>query len=92
MVVSEHTLSALEGLEVERFGLVVAVVVPKDDEVSAAEVNAVLANRIARFKQPKIVVNVRELPRNAMGKVQKNQLRADWSTLFESVAGTDADK
>jgi malonyl-CoA/methylmalonyl-CoA synthetase len=38
---------------------------------------------LARFKQPKQVVNVPELPRNTMGKVQKNKLRELYSNLLD---------
>lgn len=53
---------------------VVAVLVAAEDfDVSA--VAAVLNGRLARFKHPKHVDVVRELPRNAMGKVEKAVLR-----------------
>ena len=41
-----------------------------------------LAARLAGFKRPKRVVFVVDLPRNAMGKVQKAQLRADLRSLY----------
>ena len=37
-----------------------------------------LQNRIARFKQPKKVYFIDELPRNSMGKVEKNVLRESY--------------
>ncbi|MBC7675619.1 MAG: malonyl-CoA synthase [Rhodoferax sp.] len=37
---------------------------------------------LARFKHPKAAVVVNELPRNAMGKVQKNVLRAEYGGWF----------
>ena len=40
-----------------------------------AGVLAALEPRLARFKLPKRVLFVDDLPRNAMGKVQKNVLR-----------------
>ena len=40
-----------------------------------SEVIAALKGRLADFKVPKRVFVVEELPRNAMGKVQKNLLR-----------------
>ncbi|MEI2776031.1 MAG: hypothetical protein V9G19_08680 [Tetrasphaera sp.] len=43
--------------------------------LTEADITAALAGRLARFKQPKRVVFVPELPRNTMGKVQKNLLR-----------------
>jgi malonyl-CoA/methylmalonyl-CoA synthetase len=43
---------------------------------------AALDGRLARYKQPKRVVVVSDLPRNAMGKVQKNVLREEYAGLF----------
>ena len=40
-----------------------------------AAIRAALQDRLAKFKWPKAVFFVEELPRNAMGKVQKNILR-----------------
>jgi malonyl-CoA/methylmalonyl-CoA synthetase len=57
---------------------VVAVIVREagaGDDISGAGIIAILKDRIANFKVPKRVVFVDELPRNAMGKVQKNLLR-----------------
>src|SRR6478609_734590 len=47
----------------------------KGAEVSEASVLKALDGRLAKFKMPKRVFVVDELPRNAMGKVQKNILR-----------------
>lgn len=38
--------------------------------------------RLARYKQPKRVIFVEDLPRNTMGKVQKNLLRDRYSDLY----------
>ena len=46
-------------------------------------VAAFLADRLARFKQPRRVVLVEALPRNAMGKVQKKALREDYASLYD---------
>lgn len=43
---------------------------------------AALADRLARYKQPRAVVVVDELPRNTMGKVQKAALRAEHAGAF----------
>ena len=61
---------------------VVAVVVPRSGEITTEMVVLALRNKLARFKQPKIVVSVETLPRNAMGKVQKNDLRERFTNLF----------
>ena len=75
--------SAVIGVPHPDFGEgVVAVVVPSGDPVATEQVAAFLKGRLARFKQPKQVVNVEALPRNSMGKVQKNRLREEFSGLF----------
>jgi malonyl-CoA/methylmalonyl-CoA synthetase len=63
---------------------VVAVIVAKNGEPGEADIIAQLQKRLARFKVPKRIVTVSELPRNAMGKVQKNLLRESYSGLFKS--------
>jgi malonyl-CoA/methylmalonyl-CoA synthetase len=69
--------SAVIGLPDADFGeAVVAVVVrEKGATVSEADILAALAGRLAKFKQPKRLHFIDALPRNAMGKVQKNILR-----------------
>jgi len=55
---------------------VVAVIVPRDPGFADAEaIRAGLADKLARFKQPRAILFVDALPRNAMGKVQKAALR-----------------
>ena len=49
-----------------------------------------LATRLARYKQPKRVLFVPELPRNSMGKVQKNILRDRFRDLYGTAAGSAA--
>ena len=74
---------AVIGLPHPDFGEgVVAVVVPEGEGVSLSQVRQALEGQLANFKQPKEVVNLPELPRNAMGKVQKNALRDQYADLF----------
>jgi len=47
-----------------------------------AEIMVRLKSRIANFKAPKHVAVVPELPRNTMGKVQKNLLREEYKRVF----------
>ena len=55
----------------------VAVVVRRPGAaLGAADVLAAFAGRLARYKQPTDVIFVDQLPRNAMGKIQKFKLRA----------------
>jgi malonyl-CoA/methylmalonyl-CoA synthetase len=70
--------SAVVGLPHADFGeAVTAVVVPRKGApaLSEGEVIAALKSKLANFKVPKRVVFLEELPRNTMGKVQKNELR-----------------
>lgn len=69
--------SAVIGLPHADFGeAVCAVVVLKNTAtLDSATVSARLKSQIANFKVPKQVFFVKELPRNTMGKVQKNILR-----------------
>lgn len=73
--------SAVIGIPHADFGeAVTAVIVLKKDEVLSEEnVISALKNRIANFKVPKQVYFVTELPRNTMGKVQKNILRKTYT-------------
>jgi malonyl-CoA/methylmalonyl-CoA synthetase len=43
-----------------------------------------IGDRLARFKQPRRIFIVDELPRNTMGKVQKNFLRERYKDVFKS--------
>ncbi|MFN7780867.1 MAG: malonate--CoA ligase [Betaproteobacteria bacterium] len=78
--------SAVIGLPHPDFGeAVAAVVVPAPGQnVDAAELVAPLKTRIANFKVPKRLWVLRELPRNAMGKVQKNLLRERYADAFRA--------
>ena len=69
--------SAVIGLPDTDFGeRVVAVVVPKGGaQIDADKVTATLKTMLASYKVPKQIEIIAELPRNAMGKVQKNRLR-----------------
>jgi malonyl-CoA/methylmalonyl-CoA synthetase len=76
--------SAVVGVPHPDFGEgVIAVVVPKPGATpDPAAIVGALKSRIANFKVPKQVFVVPELPRNTMGKVQKNLLRERHQGLF----------
>ena len=77
------TESAVIGVPHPDFGeAVVAVIVAADKTLNEESVMEFLANKIAKFKQPKAVFFVEALPRNTMGKVQKVTLRAEHKELF----------
>jgi malonyl-CoA/methylmalonyl-CoA synthetase len=74
--------TAIVGVPDPDFGEVgVAVVIAKAGaQLHAADLLAQLKTQVARFKVPKRCYVVAELPRNAMGKVQKNLLRARYAS------------
>jgi len=76
--------SAVVGVPHPDFGEVgVAVVVAQPGAVlDAAAILSELRTRIAHYKVPRQVFVVAELPRNAMGKVQKKLLREEHAGLF----------
>ena len=76
--------SALVGVPHPDFGEVgVAIVIAKPGiELDAAELITALKGKLANFKIPKQCYVVNELPRNTMGKVQKNLLREQYKSLF----------
>ncbi|MFG6432560.1 malonate--CoA ligase [Roseateles sp. LYH14W] len=74
--------SAVIGVPHPDFGeAVVAVITPSGQPDPEALIRE-LKGRIAGFKVPKRVIVVNELPRNAMGKVQKKLLREQYAGLF----------
>jgi malonyl-CoA/methylmalonyl-CoA synthetase len=76
--------SAVIGVPHKDFGEGVTAVVVRSKEAAVDEqtILAALDGRLAKFKQPKRVVFVDDLPRNTMGKVQKNVLREKFSDLY----------
>ncbi|MCP4330819.1 MAG: malonyl-CoA synthase [Alphaproteobacteria bacterium] len=77
--------SAVIGLAHPDFGEAVAAVVTlRDgaDGLGEADIIAQLKDEVARFKVPKRIFLVDELPRNTMGKVQKNVLRQRYESTF----------
>jgi len=63
-------------------GVTAVVVCNKGAGVTEASVLKALDGRLAKFKMPKRVFVVEELPRNTMGKVQKNVLRDSYKDIY----------
>jgi malonyl-CoA/methylmalonyl-CoA synthetase len=63
-------------------GVTAVVVTNKGADISEASVLKALDGRLAKFKMPKRVFVVDELPRNTMGKVQKNILRETYKDVY----------
>ena len=76
--------SAVIGVPHPDFGEVgVAVVIAKPGALlDGLQIVAAMKANLANFKIPKHCVVVGELPRNTMGKVQKNLLRDQYKSLF----------
>ena len=81
--------SAVIGLAHPDFGEAVTAVVRRETGREDPDETAVIGavkGRLANYKVPKRVFFVDELPRNAMGKVQKNVLRQLYGAAFEARA------
>ena len=76
--------SAVVGVPHADFGeTVLGLIVPEPGESpDLDEITNVACQSLARFKHPRMLISVDALPRNAMGKVQKNVLRDRYSDLF----------
>lgn len=75
--------SAVIGVPHPDFGeAVVALVVADDPGPDLATLETSLAERLASYKRPKRLIAVDALPRNAMGKVQKAELRRAHADIF----------
>jgi malonyl-CoA/methylmalonyl-CoA synthetase len=76
--------SAVIGVPHPDFGeTVLGVLIAKDGaELDIDTITSSVGQSLARFKQPRKLVILTELPRNAMGKVQKNLLRDQFASTF----------
>jgi malonyl-CoA/methylmalonyl-CoA synthetase len=90
----EAELDALSGiLESAVFGVphpdfgegVTAAVVPKPGSMlTESEIMDSIKERLARYKVPKRIILMEELPRNTMGKVQKSALRKTFAEIYRA--------
>ncbi|MCZ4268772.1 malonyl-CoA synthase [Rhodobacteraceae bacterium G21628-S1] len=76
--------SAVIGVAHPDFGeTVLGVIVPAPDETHDIEaIMLAVQTQLARFKHPRKLILIDELPRNTMGKVQKNILRDAYKDMF----------
>jgi len=78
--------SAVVGLPHDDFGegVTAFLVLKPGGRLTQEDVLECLGDRLARFKLPKRVFFVEQLPRNSMGKVQKSALRQEYAALYQS--------
>ena len=68
--------AAVVGIPEEEFGEQVMAVIETETDLTVAAVQEFCKEELASYKIPAKIEFVRELPRNPMGKVLKNDLRA----------------
>jgi malonyl-CoA/methylmalonyl-CoA synthetase len=76
--------SAVIGVPHPDFGEtpIALIVSSKNSVPDLTEIENDIKKSIARYKHPKKIIIIDELPRNAMGKVQKNVLRNFYNSVF----------
>ena len=84
--VSQVKESAVFGVSHADFGegVTAVIVLNESEKLDEQELRNHLNENLAKFKQPKGVFFVSELPRNTMGKVQKNILREQYANTYSS--------
>ena len=80
--------SAVVGVPHPDFGeTVVGILVPESGaQLDLEAISQSISVSLARFKQPQQLIVLPELPRNAMGKVQKKTLRAQFRDLYSTMS------
>ncbi|MDB4212424.1 malonyl-CoA synthase, partial [Ascidiaceihabitans sp.] len=61
-----------------------AILVRRESGPDINQIKALMKRDVARFKHPRDYIVVDELPRNTMGKVQKNVMRETYGSWFSS--------
>ena len=76
--------SCVIGLTHVDFGEAVTalIVEEKHSKTSEEEIFKILKDKLAKYKHPKAIMFIDELPRNTMGKVQKNVLRLKYKEYY----------
>ena len=76
--------SAVVGVADSDFGeAVIAVIVSDGSTLNEKKITSICKAQLANFKVPKRIYFIEDLPRNAMGKIQKNLLRDRFKTELD---------
>jgi len=77
--------SAVIGLPHKDFGEAVVAIIAESQKgtLNESQIRTQLKSDLANFKVPKAIIFLKELPRNTMGKVQKNALRDQYKGLLD---------
>ncbi|MBM4763676.1 hypothetical protein GNT69_15535 [Bacillus sp. B15-48] len=78
---------AVIGASDEKWGEVPIAFVIAEQPVGIDDLKNWLSSRLAKFKIPKEIIQVREFPRNSAGKVQKNLLKAEYDHKSHRLGG-----
>lgn len=79
------TAVAVIGVPDPDFGeQVVAVVESNESDVNSIDLIQFAQKTLAKYKCPKVIVPIPDIPRNAMGKVQKHLLRKSWPLYIDT--------
>ena len=76
---TEDTATYGDGSEIIVAMLRVATTASDDLAIIEQNLRTFVSSRLAHYKNPKLYFFVREIPKNAMGKVNKKQIRADYT-------------
>ena len=78
--------SAVIGVPHDDFGETpLALIVPQEGKrPNLTQITENIEKEIARFKHPRQLIVIENLPRNTMGKVQKNVLREQYKNTFKT--------
>jgi len=78
------TESAVIGVPHPDFGeaVVALIITDQNAQIDGAIIQSGIKDKLARFKHPKCIFVIDKLPRNTMGKVQKNILREAYAKIF----------
>ncbi|RLK07942.1 malonate--CoA ligase [Ruegeria conchae] len=82
--------SAVFGVPDDEFGeaIIAALVAEPRAQLQVEQIESIIRNKLSRFKHPRRYELVQELPRNTMGKVQKNVLRERYANKELSPAAS----